>query len=106
MGVGLLLIAAALLTSGCCWFSKRDCYPACPDMRTVVTVERPCQLPPALQLEGVTRMTTGCPEKAVCFNISNAGKLAKNLAELKDWIREVRRRCTPPASQPTSRPAP
>jgi hypothetical protein len=106
--IGVLAGLLISLLGGCCWLAKRDCFPPCPEPpTTVVTVERPCKLPPEIKLAGVKRTSEGCPEKMVCFAITEAGQLAKNLAELKDWIREVRGRCGPkPSSQPTSRPAP
>jgi len=104
----LLVIGHALALSGCCALARRDCFPPCPP--TVVTkVEVPCKLPPKLLLEAVKRQAEGCPEKLVCYDIPNAGLLAKNLAALKDWIREVRLRCEKgvdagPASMATSMP--
>jgi hypothetical protein len=105
------LALALVLLPGCCWFAKRDCFPPCPPHRhTVVTVEKLCQLPPKLKLEVFERTDQGCPADLACYDRGNAAKLAKRLAEMKDWILEARRRCTPapssqPSSQPTSRPA-
>ena len=99
--VGLVLVGTpillALTLAGCCG--------TCPKPpTTVVAVERPCQLPPPIQLAAVPRDKT-CPADRVCFTIPAAGQLAKNLANLKDWIREVRARCGPkPASAPASKP--
>jgi hypothetical protein len=93
---------------GCCATAKRSCFPPCdPPTRVVVEVEKSCELPPRLQLAAVRRST--CPDRPTwaCFEPLEGGKLAKNLAALKTWIREVRARCGPRAtSQPTSRPSP
>ena len=82
----------ALFVGACCWMAKRDCFPPCPPA-TVTKIEVPCKLPPKLLLEAVKRQAEGCPEKMVCYDIPNAGLIAKNVAALKDWIREVRARC-------------
>lgn len=101
--LGVLII----LLSGCCWLSKRSCFPTCPPpTRVVVEVEKTCELPPQLVLEAVKR--SACPTQSTwaCFEPVEGGKLAKNLADLKTWIREARARCGPkPASQPTSQPS-
>jgi len=97
-------IIALLALPGCCWLSKRTCFPPCETTKTVVEVERPCELPPQLVLEAVQRTT--CPDdKMICFSALEAGKLAANLNALKTWIREARARCGP-TSQPTSQPIP
>lgn len=106
-----LVTLALVLLPGCCWMAKRDCFPPCPAPRhTVVMVEKPCELPPKLKLEAFKRTDLDCPSEFVCYDRDNAAKLAKRLADMKDWILDARRRCTPapssqPASQPTSRPA-
>ena len=100
---GLVLIALA--SSGCCWMAKRSCFPECakPLPARVVTVEKPCELPPKLVLPAVTRMDCEVGGKpAACYDILNAGKLAKREADMKDWIRDARARCSP---KPTSQPA-
>ena len=100
----------ALLVPGCCWTAKRSCFPPCPPTppARVVTVERPCQLPPPLKLPKVaTRPCEGA--STACFDTVNAGLLATREASMKDWIRAARARCSPtsqPArSQPTTAPA-
>jgi len=98
----ILLIAL----SGCCWLAKRDCFPVCPP-QLAVEVEQPCKLPPVLKLPAVRRTVgVGCPEKLICFDIANSGKLAAREAAMKDWIRSVRKRCGRqlPTTQPTSQP--
>lgn len=103
----LFLVYLTVLSSGCCWFSKRSCFPPCESpTRVVVEMERPCELPPQLVLDTVKRSV--CPDKPdwVCFEPREGGKLAANLANLKTWIREARARCgLRPESRPTSRPA-
>ncbi len=96
----------ALFVPGCCWLAKRDCFPPCPPPRhTVVQVERTCELPPKITLEAFKRTEQGCPAELACYDRDNTAKIAKRLADMKDWILEVRRRCAPaPSSQPTSRP--
>lgn len=122
----LLLVAfiafLALLFTGCCWMSKRSCYPPCePPTHVVVEVEKTCELPPQVVLADVRsgplmiqeadayRPATSADEKKkakwTLFPIADGGKLAKNLADLKTWIRRARVRCGP-ISQPTSQPAP
>jgi hypothetical protein len=98
--------------AGCCWMSKRSCFPECPDPKPteLVKVEVPCELPPQLKLPAVTRIEQGCPAEWACYDRENAGKLALRLSAMKDWILETRKRCSPapssqPASQPTSLPA-
>ena len=108
------LLGLVITSSGCCWFAKRTCYPSCPKPITkTITIEKPCRLPPKLKLAAVRQMDCqvgGRP--AVCFDMLNAVKLAQREADLKDWIREARARCSSsqnlrlaPTSQP-SRPAP
>jgi hypothetical protein len=95
------------LLGGCCWLSKRSCFPECPKPKppTVVKIEKPCKLPPKLVLPAVSR--TPCElsggQVLVCFDKANAGRLAKREADMKDWIRETRKRCG--LKPPTSRPA-
>jgi len=102
--VKFAILAAPLLAfSGCCWLSKRDCYPPCPPQPTkVVTVEKPCDLPGPLVLEEVRRTLDGCPEKMSCYDIENSAKLARRQAAMKDWIKSARIRCGSPrlTSQP------
>jgi hypothetical protein len=120
--LGLLLV---LQLVGCCWFSKRSCYPDCPPPdRVVVEIEKPCELPPIALAptktgplliedgEGYRPAKTQAEEKeakGVFFSIGEAGKLAKNLSELMLWVSNARKRCaipSPPASLPASRPVP
>lgn len=110
--IAVISVLLVLQLCGCCWLSKRSCFPACPPpTKVAVEVEKPCELPPPVILAAVKRVE--CPEKKAwaCFEPVEGGKLAANLAALKTWIREARARCGPkaasqPISQPTSRPAP
>lgn len=98
----IMALAAMLGLSGCCWLAKRDCFPPCPPPHhTVVEVERTCELPPKLKFEAFNRTEEGCPPEFVCYDRDNAAKIARRLSDMKDWILEVRRRCSPP---PISRP--
>jgi hypothetical protein len=96
-----LVLALVLVLPGCCWMSKRSCFPACPP-REMVPVETPCELPPRLELEPFRRHTDGCPGDLICFDRDNAAALAKRLSDMRDWILETRKRCSPPASRPTT----
>jgi hypothetical protein len=113
---GAALLLPGIL-GGCCWWAKRDCFPACPPTppATVVSVEKSCDLPPTLKLPGVKRVEEGCGEGLICYTVPEAAKLALRQAKMKTWIKEVRTRCgsrvpppdtSGPSSQPTSRPAP
>jgi len=108
----LFLAFLAVLFAGCCWFSKRSCFPACPPpTKVVVEVEKTCEMPPAVVLDAVKRAECSTEPTWACYAPQEAGKLARNLAVMKTWIRETRARCGPraasqPSSQPASRPAP
>jgi len=89
---------------GCCWLAKRDCFPACPEIAPtkIVTVEKACQLPPPLILPAVKQAP--CDDTHVCFDIYNAGLLAKREAAMKDWIKAARARCGKVADSATLNP--
>jgi len=87
IGVLILLVNVP----GCCWLAKRSCFPACP-APTVVTLEKPCALPPPLHLDLVKTVPCAGPSVA-CFDAENAGLLAKRESSMKDWIKEARARC-------------
>lgn len=103
--VGLTLCCLWAL-QGCCWMAKRSCFPACPPTlpARIVTLEKPCKLPP-LKVPGAKR--SECPAAIgawSCYEPVEAGKLAKRLADMKDWIVSARSRCGSPASAPASAP--
>lgn len=101
--VGLIVFG---LGAGCCWMSKRSCFPPCKKPATkVVTVERTCKLPP-LELPGWKPTTDGCADDHICVTRKEAAKLYIRLARLKDFAIMARTRCDPgPESQPSSQPA-
>ena len=92
MSRNTLLVILALVVPGCCWTAKRSCFPPCPPP-TVVKVERPCELPPALELPLVERSPCGEPGLVACYDAANAGNVARRETSMKDWIREARARC-------------
>lgn len=98
-----LIVVACMALSGCCWLSKRSCFPACPPPR-LVAVEKNCALPPPVTLPGYRRFTAGCPKETACYDKSNAAKLASRLAKMRGWISEAKDRCGHPTSRPTSLP--
>jgi hypothetical protein len=97
-----LLLLLAIGCSGCCWMAKRTCFPECPAPK-VVKVEKPCLLPGPLKLPAVTR--TPCPasqaEPLACYDKLNSGRLARREADLKDWIRQARLRCSDKSTPPS-----
>jgi len=100
-------IALPLLAGGCCWAAKRSCFSPCPPPQApkIITIEKPCALPPVIKLPAVKRVA--CPAGALvaCFDAAGAGSLAHRDASMKDWIKEARSRCGGvPASLPASRP--
>jgi len=102
-----IFVLVALL-SGCCWLSKRSCFPKCPPQLAaeVVKIEKPCELP-RLKLPAFKETVEGCPEDRVCFDRANSGALYTRLARLKDFAKIARTRCAKPlpTSQPASKPA-
>jgi hypothetical protein len=106
MSRNTLLLFVVLLVPGCCWLSKRACFPACPPLKAtrIIVVEKACTLPklvlPAFKQSGV-----GCPQDRICFDRDNAAALYLRLAALKDFAKQARARCTSPTSRPTSKPA-
>jgi len=100
MRCGILLCG---ILSGCCWMSRRDCFPPCPPPQ-LVEVAKPCELPAQVVLEPFKR--TECPGQpaGVCFTAPEAAKLAANIDRLKTWIIQTRVRCGTPASTPASAP--
>ena len=99
--IRFVIAIQVVLLSGCCWTAKRTCFPPCPP-KTVVTVEKHCKLPPPIKLSKIKRTEDGCPKDHACYDMENAGKLAKRLSDMADFIKETRKRCSP---APTSRPA-
>ena len=99
-------LLAALCASGCCAMSRAFDNGSChtcpaPLPAELVTVEKPCDLPPPVHLPGVTRaQCPGGEENLICYEIGEAAKIAAREMRLKDWVREVRTRCgaVPPAS--------
>lgn len=90
-------IAAA---QGCCWATKRSCFPACPvPIVKTITVELPCELPPKLILQKISRSECA-GESIVCFDRRNAALLARRQSSMKDWILEARKRCSQNSSTP------
>jgi hypothetical protein len=59
----------------------------------LVKVERGCELPPKLKLPRIVQEKK-CPSNWACYNIENAAQLAGRLSKMKNWIREVRLRCS------------
>lgn len=92
-----LIILLVVQLSGCCWMSKRSCFPECsrPEPPKVVTVERTCNLPPKIKLPRVVQTPCELPSgrELVCYDMKNAALLAKREADMKEWIRDVRARC-------------
>ena len=95
----LSLVCLGFVLSGCCWFAKRSCFPECPKPlpAKVVTVEKPCELPPKLLLPRVSQTNEGCAADQVCFTADQGALIAAREALLKGWISEVRSRCGPAA---------
>jgi len=88
-----ILLIAVLTIGGCCWMSKRSCFPPCPPAE-IVKIEKPCTLPPKLKLPAADRVP--CPEQlkdGSCYDAENAAKLAQRLSMMRDWIKAVRSRC-------------
>lgn len=81
--------------SGCCWMSKRSCFPACPPP-PVVEVQK-CRLPGSVVLPPVKRDTSSsCPQSLVCYDSENSAKIAERESKLKDWVKEAKIRCGSP----------
>lgn len=99
------LAIVVLAISGCCWLSKRSCFPACekPLPPRIIKLERACELPP-LKLPAVNQTDIGCPADRICFDRDNGAALYVRLAKLKDFAQMARQRCATPSSQPSSRP--
>jgi hypothetical protein len=89
--IGLILFS---MFAGCCHLSKRSCFPACEAKEPwVMQVEKPCKLPPKLDLFPVERETDQCPDDFICFDAENAVKLVDRLTAMRGWIKEARARC-------------
>lgn len=99
-----LLFVAVVSISGCCWMSKRDCFPACLPQKVVV-VEKPCDLPPLPPQLNIQTQDENCPPETICFSKATAAALAKHLSELNMWVKQVKTRCGTPVSRPSSRDA-
>lgn len=100
----LVVVFSLFLLPGCCWLAKRDCFPACPP-QLVVTIEKPCDLPPIPPPLSLKTTTDGCPPETICFDKTTAAQLAKHLSELNQWVLQVKSRCSSPASSPSTVPA-
>jgi hypothetical protein len=104
--LGALALLALLALPGCCWWAKRDCFPACPPAPVqVVQVERPCELPPPVQIPTITRQPCEAALSLSCYAPGEAAKLARVLSELKTWVKQARARCGAPVPVPASAPA-
>jgi len=100
-----VLVLSALLAftvSGCCAFSSRSCYPACPPPK-IIEVSK-CKLPDALSLPSYSKHTP-CPTGLYCFDDTNMFKIIRRDALMKQWIQEAKRRCAPPTSAPSTQPS-
>lgn len=93
IGFGLVVLFLAM---GCC----HECPPPYP-----VVVNRPCELPPTVDLPAAKPLDKCGPGELVCFDLVNAKNLALREARMKQWIKEVRATCSPAVSLPTSSPA-
>ena len=87
--ISLLLI---LFVSGCCYFSKRSCFPPCPTQKVVVITKR-CELPSEIKLDDIETTDEGCPPNMLCFDSENYRKLGKRLFDMRIWIEDVKVRC-------------
>lgn len=102
MRVVVLAALAVFAVSGCCAFSSRSCYPACPPPK-IIEVSK-CKLPDPVSLPGYTRTVSGCPTGLNCFDDTNMFNIIRRDTLLKQWIQEAKRRCSPPASAPSTQP--
>ena len=88
----LFSIALVFFLSGCCYFSKRSCFPPCPPPEAVIITKR-CELPKEVVMEGIETADEGCPEDMLCFDSVNYRKLGKRLFDMRIWIEDVKVRC-------------
>lgn len=80
-----MLVALAAVCSACANCPK--CEPE------IVRVEADCKLPPPITLIPFGTEASGCPDEWVCFDGTNATRLALHIAELRQWVMETRARC-------------
>lgn len=92
----IFVLLTVISFSGCCWMSKRSCFPACPPL-PVVEVQK-CRLPGPVTLPPVKRDTSSCPQSLVCYDSENAAKIAERESKLKDWVKEAKIRCGSPSN--------
>lgn len=88
----IYLITLIVFLSGCCYFSKRSCFPPCLPQKVVVITKR-CELPKEIIMEGIETTDEGCPEDMLCFDSANYRKLGKRLLDMRVWIEDVKVRC-------------
>lgn len=84
-----MLVVILPFLSGCC---KKPQCPPCPQPVSVQV----CHLPSGPSIPVPERTEVDCPADYVCYDTTNAAKLAGRDSILKQWIREVKARCAPP----------
>ena len=94
----ICILLIALLIGGCCWMSKRSCFPPCPP-KEIVMVDKECKLPGSLSLKMPKLIKENCPEGYACFDKKNKALLAKSLSSYRVWIEDAIIRC---GKRPTS----
>lgn len=98
----VLVLVAVGSISGCCAFSSRSCYPACPPP-TVIEVSK-CKLPDPVLLPPYTK-ALGCPDGLYCFDGANMFNILRRDSLMQNWIKEAKLRCSPPTSAPAAQPS-
>ena len=97
-----VVLFVLLFLPSCCAFSKRSCYPACPLPKVHLVTS--CALPGKINLPPVKK-SEKCLEALHCFDDANMARIAIRERRLKDWVKEARRRCSPPSSAPATQPS-
>jgi hypothetical protein len=88
----LSLLIAILILNGCCWMSKRSCFPPCPP-KEIIMVDKHCKLPKNLSLKMGRPVKEGCPKEHTCFDKKNKALLAKALSSYRTWIENAVIQC-------------
>jgi hypothetical protein len=78
------------MLAGCCSWAAGHCPKPAP-VPQLVEVQKPCKLPPPLELLEV--VPVACPLPLVCFDVQGAKGLADRESRMKTWIKEAKAAC-------------